>query len=325
MTDPKPPEPEDYKPKGGLNFVWTIVKGVTDAALPFTLTASVRFNRTPASKVARQKELLSRLGLGGEARFEADAITTPTPNGSTTALVPLDQSDFRYYCLEFSGWAPPSFHDVEMVAQIMEPPLHFSHHVYSSEPYGAGEDRGYGHQTHFPRGIQERWGPRPVVQLDASYLAELGRNAQLFVDLQSTNDLVKNAMSLYRDLNNVPPNHPLRFLGLIAVLECVLCHKPKVAENADSLGHQIKTKIALLDSRPNAAIPAVAFMPLERTWSALYGLRSSIAHGDSATFPIKGLPFKEFGEAVSFVDATCRAVLRHLLSETALIQKLRAV
>jgi hypothetical protein len=325
MTDEEPAECEDYMPKGGLNFVWTIVKGVTDAPLPFALTASARFNRTPTLKVARQNELLSQLGLGGEARFEAETITTPTPNGSTTALVPLDQSDFRYYCLEFSGWAPPSFHDVAMVAQIMEPPLHFSHHVYSSEPYGAGEDRGFGHQLHFPRGVQERWGPRQPVQLDANYLAELGRNAQLFVDLQSTSNLVKNAMNLYRDLNNVPPNHPLRFLGLIAVLECVLCHKPKVADNADSLGHQIRTKIALLDSRPNAAIPALGSTPLERTWSDLYGLRSSIAHGDSATFPFKALPFQELGDAVSFVDATCRAVLRHLLTETALIHKLRAV
>lgn len=325
MTSSTENQSHNFQPKGGLVFVWTVVESVQGVTLPLEVTPAIRFDHTAETHTEAQRSFLSGLGLRGPSRFEVDLRTMPTPGGgSSTEFVPLTPSNFRYYSFQFEGWAPPSFH-VELVASIMDPPLHFSHHVYTSEPFGIGEPLGRGHQIHFPRAIDEGVVGWRSVSLNAAYFNLLRELLYLYTDLVTKHELVANSTRIFRDLANVPPRHSLRFLGLIAVLECVLCHKPEVGENADSLGHQIRTKLNLLASRPGAAIPKIENVALEKTWSRLYEFRSRIAHGDTATFPIKNLPFKNVTDVVDFAEATCRAVLRQLLLETDLVLNLRGI
>jgi hypothetical protein len=136
---------------------------------------------------------------------------------------------------------------------------------------------------------------------------------------------VKRTIDNYVYLRAVPRNHPSYLLGVFGVIESLITHDPE--GSFDSLGHQIKKKMALLDRRFDQPLDRSAFDPRDSgtlLWSRLYGLRSLIAHGKKVDFADNKLRhLKNAGVARTFLDSAAKALLRHALKEPQLVLDLR--
>src|SRR6266567_4059313 len=74
-------------------------------------------------------------------------------------------------------------------------------------------------------------------------------------------------------------------IGLFSVIESLVSHGPKLTESADSLSHQIRTKLPLLRKRFYPELEGSGCLPRlqeEATWNKLYAYRSKIVHGEDS-------------------------------------------
>lgn len=128
------------------------------------------------------------------------------------------------------------------------------------------------------------------------------------------------------ELRNVPIDSPLRHLGYFIVIEALLTHAPQPGDSADTLSRQLQTKLPLLSNRMTLPLPFRSLDPHASTTAiikALYGYRSSIAHGAEPTFdgPRRILGSRE--KVGAFLDTATRRLLRQAALEPQLVSDLR--
>jgi hypothetical protein len=140
----------------------------------------------------------------------------------------------------------------------------------------------------------------------------------------------------YREIRSLPEDSQFHYVALFSLVEGILAHKPKPSDPTESIGRQIRRKIALVFKRSRSRPDATAYFPNvkgdqsgEPLWNALYDLRSELAHGDTPTL-VKGEGKKQV-ELVDlptcnrYVDAVTRLLLRQLCAEPQLMNDLRNV
>jgi hypothetical protein len=132
----------------------------------------------------------------------------------------------------------------------------------------------------------------------------------------------------------VPDSSSLHILSCFGIIESLLTHNPGDREVGDSLTHQLETKLAFLEKmfcRPlDFSIFGKQFATADgkakaKIWKALYGYRSSIAHGDRFMFAEK---FKTLGSpeaALSFLREVTKLVLIVGLEKPNFLEDLKAV
>ncbi len=143
-------------------------------------------------------------------------------------------------------------------------------------------------------------------------------------------------LNMYRDICSLPANSQFHYVGLFALLEGILAHKPKPTDPTESIGRQMRRKTSLVMNRseesPNAATH-FSQLPTDKRdellWSALYDLRSEIAHGNTPTFEKgegkKQVKLDDLASCVRYVDDVARLLLRQLCAEPQLMSDLREV
>jgi Apea-like HEPN len=136
---------------------------------------------------------------------------------------------------------------------------------------------------------------------------------------------VKRLAVQLNHLKSLPHRSPLRFLGYFAILEGLLTHAPKHSDPCDSITHQLKRKIALLDNRWEHRVDYGPFggAKPETIWTEMYSYRSRLAHGGS---PEIGKDFSVLGsdgKALALLIETVKAVFRQALLEPQLLTDLR--
>jgi Apea-like HEPN len=136
---------------------------------------------------------------------------------------------------------------------------------------------------------------------------------------------IDRAIHSYYQLTAIPRTHSLYILGVFAIIESLLTHNPKGVY--DSLGHQIKTKLSLLNRRFRVSLDCSPFRGADFTtvWSKMYTLRSCIAHGSDTDFSRGDLQCLGSAEvATAFLDEAAKTLLQHALVEPDLILDLQA-
>jgi hypothetical protein len=127
------------------------------------------------------------------------------------------------------------------------------------------------------------------------------------------------------DLDALPYESPLLFLGHFAILESLVTHQPKKTDTIDSITRQVKQKVLLLNNRWQ---PRIDYSPFEESkpdtiWSKMYSYRSCLAHGGEPDFKgdlqLLGNPDR----ALNLLKQTVTGVLRQALIEPQLIVDLR--
>lgn len=134
---------------------------------------------------------------------------------------------------------------------------------------------------------------------------------------------IRRSLDLFRQVSRMHGSDHLSVLGLFSVIESLLTHNPR--GEYDSLGHQIRTKVLLLDKRFARPIDYAAFdnVLAKTVWSKLYDLRSRIAHGGQLDFKNSLKVLKDLNLSTEFLRQITRRILRHALIEPELMLDLR--
>jgi hypothetical protein len=280
--------------------------------------------RANVAEVAAIKDVLtSATGITSWTAWEGGEIVKNENGGTSRAPLPADQ--WRYFVIAFKG-TNETITEIERAICVAAPELKIGftllHQVFPGKTtpmliYSAGRLFSQARRT------QEY--ELPFVDVSA----EVAENIVLVhKKLQSCDQKLMDPRPLTEqllELDALPWDSPLLFLGYFAILESLLTHQPKPADTIDSITRQVKRKIILLDNRWQ---PRIDYSPFpksapERIWSVMYSYRSCLAHGGDPDFKKELHLLVDGNSALRLLRQTVKAVLRQTLVEPQLILDLR--
>lgn len=254
--------------------------------------------------------------------WQCDAIPKPD-GGQTFELLPEDQ--WRYFVIEFSG-NNGTVSELERALTICSREIRIGLTVLKIK-VGAEilpafiYDPGslFQHLRALKRGSL---GFVEIAESDVQQIRSLHQQLKAFKhDSVNLESLIQQAM----DLEALPRQSPLLFLGYFALLESMLTHQPRKTDTIDSITRQIIKKISLLDNRwqPRLIYGEFPGGKPERIWSAMYSYRSCLAHGRKPDFANELQLLRNAENALGLLKQTVRGVLRQTLVEPQLMVDLR--
>lgn len=305
--------------KGGFWFVSTLVE--VKAALPAVIAPNVRLQRATDQQIKELKEVYPADGFIGyrmEDGREVDLIACKTEHIETR----LPREKWRYFVLAYSG-DPEHAYGVKQIFLLGNPSCTCRTVVHTSEEYGEGNRIAWGAEMYAHTKVMQL---PPLRTITDETLAQVRGAHTGLMNIREKHPEIPRAISMLNDLRMVPNYADLYVLGLFAIIELLLTHNPQDKDNADSLTHQVSTKIPLLDKllperidySPFTATPAAV-------WKKLYGYRSKIAHGAKIEFACDFRELKSPDVARDFVQMTCQKLIRHAIQEPELYEDLKAV
>jgi hypothetical protein len=137
---------------------------------------------------------------------------------------------------------------------------------------------------------------------------------------------LKDAMSRFAQLDRIPKESPLRFLGYVSILESLITHAPDPKDPYDSLTRQVRQKMILVGRRAKLQLPYALFgddVKPETLWTRIYEYRSAVAHGVTPDFGKRLSMLKNQSVARDFICQATVTVMRQMLEEPELIADLR--
>jgi hypothetical protein len=176
---------------------------------------------------------------------------------------------------------------------------------------------------------------KKIPQLKIDDLHDFSRAYEEVRSLPPEMIFIREAIELYANSFDVHPSSSLRILGLFAVIELLVTHKPKGTDTGDSLNRQVRTKLHLLANRFVNPFRPSTFFGIENddlAWEMIYNYRSLIAHGGKVDFKVpfkRGVnssgaqQLKNEKEVRFFLNEFTRQLLRHALKEPLLISDLK--
>jgi hypothetical protein len=241
--------------------------------------------------------------------------------------VSLDRQEWRYFVIE----PPQEGHAIEGVGRVVD---YYQHDLEKAARLCAVELRcgvtlhpeGFGHMSTLGGTVLPRW-RHVIVEPDVLGDRDVEEIRIVFRLLQVLDQSfadIRRAIDMFYRLREIKESE-MYILGLFAVIECLLTHDPK--GSYDSLGHQIRSKIPLLDKRMKRPIDYTAFgdTRVDQLWRRLYEYRSTVAHGGQPDFGGSLQVLKSRDIVSDFLDTVVKALIRHALDEPELVLDLRAV
>ena len=277
---------------------------------------------------------------------ERHVLRQPSPREREVIRQYLDRVDFmhllRPYFEREKGDKPGTFGDLlpcdRQYFWVVEGPLR--------RPEGAHQDLHYdlcdafylaGPDIQSPLFLDEN--ARPCgwdAQLHVSQILD-GPIAVTAVVLSNVRELAVKSLAVYKQhpdiarardtlrvLRTMNRAAPFTLLGYFAVLESLLTHNPH--GDYDSLGHQIQSKMNLLDKRFAVPLPYSRFggMKPDVLWKKkLYKCRSVIAHGGELSFTGDLHQLGTLRQTFEFVELAVKAIMRQAILEPDLVMALR--
>jgi hypothetical protein len=250
--------------------------------------------------------------------------TVKNENNSTSRL-PLPEDQWRYFVIEFEG-TNESMNEIERTLCIapLELKIGFTllHRIFPLKKtpmliYSAGRL--------FSQARRTQADEIPFFDVTSAVAENI---AFLHDKVQSCDQKLVNLKRLTEqlmELDALPSDSPLLFLGYFAILESLLTHQPSPKDTIDSITRQVKRKIILLNNRWQ---PRIDYSPFPKStpdkfWTTMYSYRSCLAHGSDPDFK-KSLQLLVDGDsALKLLKQTVRGVLRQALTEPQLIVDLR--
>lgn len=301
-------------------FVLNVSRLVGNQSAGFALAPGTIIRRANKEEIVAAKDVCKDYGATDWSSWECDR----SEDGKYERL---PESRWRYFVIAFTGLEHTTIAEIERTLTIatcdikigftlMKGPLR---HVTTHPTIVFYPSRLF----HLLQGIGQR--EIPFVELaksDAKSIRALRSKFQLH-DNTILNE--KEVIQQILDLEELPPQSPLQFLGYFAVLESLLTHQPKKTDTIDSITRQIIRKVILLDNRWDPHIDYGPFQGAKQDtiWSAMYRYRSSLAHGGAPDFNGELHVLGNRDQALKLLKYTVKGVLRQSLIEPRLIVDLR--
>lgn len=318
-------------PKGAFHFIATVLD--VQAPLPFEITPRVRLEKAQGEQLLKIKAELDALAASGIISRSRDLYENhwktqrTSPQAISYVSTPLSPDAHRYFVL--TGPATGSeMLDVLRVASALRPNLSSFVHFHTEEPFAKGNIVGRGFDPiGIPAFYMENMGVSEVLaEIDLVQLKEAVERYQALD--QRNHEGIRRAFEYHSYVSRLSNLGYLKVLGMFAVIEMLLTHNPHDKEVGDSLTHQIKKKMALLDSRFASPLDYGVFgsqIHSDKTWAALYGFRSAIAHGDHVDFQGKNKTLVSYEVAYNFLAGATRSLLIHAAYEPDLVNALKPI
>lgn len=289
--------------------------------LPTSLIDDHILRKANEDEVENVKEFLQsysgRFDLSRQ--YEYEKVSGPTQN--SFSFVSLERCKWKYYVVENRSTAGGAVNDGFLRLQDasllmdleLELPMYFQNGKtlsYLGNPYEM-----------FGREIMPFM--RKEITIDESSIAELCEIDALLVKIKSEYEDIRRTMAMFARVSRMNEYDELAVLGHFAVIESMLTHDPR--GDYDSLGHQIKTKVALLQKRLKRKIDYSSFQDAadDNVWTKLYELRSRVAHGGTIKFTGKLQCLKGLPDCVKFLREAAKSILRHTLEDPELLLDLK--
>ncbi len=311
--------------KHSFSFVLNVSRIVAKPSNPgLSIVRGHKLMSANQPEIAAIKDVLTNYaGITSWSAWQGGEIIKNKNNSTSRSPLPEDQ--WRYFVIAFKG-TNETITEIERALSITPLELKIGFTLL--------------HEV-FPRRTT------PMLIYNAGRLFSQARRTQAdelpFVDI--TPDVVENIAFVHSSLKScdrklidpniltaqlleldaLPSDSPLLFLGYFAILESLLTHQPKPADTIDSITRQVKRKIVLLDNRWQPRIDYTRFPKNtpEKVWSVMYSYRSCLAHGGDPDFKKELHALVDSDSALRLLKQTVKAVLRQALLEPQLILDLR--
>ncbi|HVY71061.1 MAG TPA: hypothetical protein VHH73_14110 [Verrucomicrobiae bacterium] len=196
----------------------------------------------------------------------------------------LDQEKWRYWVVCFDG-------NNSLLRELQWACALIPNHIELGFTFLYGDAFPKGSSGHMYDGsaiqsfVNDHLPPTKVKQLCQEDLKNIRQIFDQIKSLPQRYDHIRRALTRFDNLRTLPRHSELNVIGLVSVIESLVSHAPKLTDSADSLSHQLRTKIPLLWKRFTFPLNQSEFftdIQEEKLWSKVYSYRSKIVHGEDA-------------------------------------------
>lgn len=253
-----------------------------EETLPFKLSSSVMLRRPSDIELKAIKDALRYSSSFDGARSYYECEYSDTSETSTESIYIELPQEWHYYVLSDDDGGS-SVNDLEPFLALVTPSLDLSVRVNVRIDESTGQELMSGWGPPGPH-VNERFyyglskPVRTIIKLEEFAQAEYFRKT--ISNLNSSFAFIRSSAKLMSDVRKVSNMSHLYSLGLFAVIEGLIVHKPRQAESLDSISHQFQGKLNLLVNHLRLDdMLKYYFTDSSVEWKKLYEYRSSIAHG----------------------------------------------
>jgi hypothetical protein len=226
---------------------------------------------------------------------------------------PLAREDWRYWIIEFDG-TNVELGELQSACELITNDLELGFHFTSHEGVG----KGFGWNPSVLHTFFHEHKPVTCKLIDQAALAEINGNFYAIKALSNDYEHISRALRRFHQLKWLPRSSEMVVIGLFSVIESLVSHAPKLTESADSLGHQLRTKLPMLARQFHSDLNHANFftgLSEEKLWSKLYGYRSKIVHGEDSQLSGDLKDLKNIDAVIHFLRETSKKVLSLCLKE----------
>jgi hypothetical protein len=291
-----------------------------DATL--TLAPGHQLRRATDKEVIAIKDVLTN--HIGEPDFGAWQNSHPVKEGTTTKRSQLPKDQWRYFVITFEG-ASPAIVEIERTLCISQVDLKIGFTLLHDWLPGATLPTLIYHSGRLAsQTFAARADKLPFLEMTSSVVEKVRLLHEKYRTRDQNLVRIDRLVEQLLDLDALPFNSPLLFLGYFAILESLLTHKPKETDTIDSITRQVKQKVLLLDNRWEPRIDYSPFLGKpDAIWKKMYHYRSDIAHGTEPDFKGDLKLLGDSDRALKLLKTTVKGVLRQTIIEPQLMLDLR--
>jgi hypothetical protein len=308
-------------------FVKSVVE--FECQLPFQLTEKYVLKRASKEQVESIQAQLDAIQGFMWARFfqsyRFDHIKVTEGGKNHLKRVPLREDNWRFWVLEYEGVNDDDGF-VDLALLLLNPEVRLGFSFFDSDYTRAlGILMHAGNLFNFyndRRRINE-----VAVTVSETALGQVERNFKLIKAARESRIPAHYALNDFASLESLPLESNHQILGCFSVIEALLTHNPNEKEVGDSLTHQLKTKLNLLQRLFARELDFAPFggAPPEKIWSTLYKYRSYIAHGNRFDFNKDFKVLKSQDVALQFLREVTKLVILLALEKPQFLEDLKAV
>lgn len=309
------------------SFVFVLNNINVEGNMPIEIAPGHFFERASSKQTERIKELLklhAPYGLIPLLDLKHYEVNFSKTSGSPGyQLEPLPEDKWRYWIISFEG-SNVEMDYIESAASLLQNDLELGFTVFGKSSSG-GVAYGWHAQSLFSFFENQALEQHPV-SITGDELREIHENYSLIKKISPDHKHITRALRKIRDLKSLPRSSELVTIGLFSIIESLVTHKPKLTESADSLMHQIRTKIPLLSKLFRRKLDCLEYfidVKEETVWNKLYEYRSRIVHGDNSDLSGTLQVLKDRKAVHGFLKETTKLLLLLALREPTLLTDLK--
>ena len=312
------------------SFVFVLNPIDVSGELPIEVAPRHFFQKANTEHIKKIKELMNLCRTSLQLSllpplYEADYIKVPgTKPGSGLKWEPLSPDRWRYWVIVFDG-PNAELEYIGYAASLLCNDLELGFTVMGANIITCGEAILWHGQSLFSFFENQAMG-KSAVSITVDELREIPENYDLIKNISPDHEHITRAFRKFRDLKSLPRSSELVTIGLFSIIESLVTHCPKLTESADSLMHQISTKIPLLSKLFRRKLDYLDYFDdakEENIWKKLYEYRSRIVHGENSDLSGTLQVLKDRKTVHEFLKETTKLLLLLALREPTLLTDLK--